>query len=146
MILAAKHHHGLTTVATRELAYQFTLANSKTMPPNWSGAEKAGIDWLQGFLKRNPQITMRSPEATRLTRATSFNKRNVDAFFDNLQSVMEKHKFEPSRIYNVDETGLPTVHKPPKVIAAKGQKQVSSVTSAERGTLVTVCGATPYLH
>jgi len=39
----------------------------------------------------------------------------------------------------VDETGVQTVHSPGKVIAECGAKQVGQVTSAERGTLVTVC-------
>jgi hypothetical protein len=42
-------------------------------------------------------------------------------------------------IYNVDETGISTVQKPNKVIAKKGKKQVGSITSQERGTLVTMC-------
>lgn len=141
LITAAKHHYGLTTMSTRTLAYQFAVANSKTMPKNWTSAKKAGIDWLQGFLKRNPRVVVRAPEATSLARATSFNKANVGAFFDNLQSVMNRYKFQPVDIYNVDETNLTTVHKPPKILAEKGQKQVGSVTSSERGTLVTVCGA-----
>ena len=53
---------------------------------------------------------------------------------------MRRHQFEPGRIYNVDETALVTVHKPPKIIAAKGAKQVGQITSGERGTLVTMCG------
>ncbi|MEE4247471.1 MAG: hypothetical protein V2I33_18840 [Kangiellaceae bacterium] len=54
---------------------------------------------------------------------------------------MKKHNFQPEQIFNVDETGLTTVHKPPKVIAGRGEKQVGQVTSAERGVLVTMCGA-----
>lgn len=41
-------------------------------------------------------------------------------------------------IYNCDESALTTVHTPPKVIANKNAKQV---VSAERDTLVTMCGA-----
>lgn len=37
----------------------------------------------------------------------------------------------------MDETGLTTVHRPPKVIAERKVRQVSQVTSAERGVLVT---------
>lgn len=35
--------------------------------------------------------------------------------------------------------GCLTVHKPPKIIAARGSRQVGQATSAERGTLVTLC-------
>lgn len=45
--------------------------------------------------------------------------------------------FLPYLIFNVDETGCSTVTNPPKVIAARGLKQIGQVTSAERGALVT---------
>lgn len=54
---------------------------------------------------------------------------------------MRRYKFQPHQIYNVDETGVTTVQKPDKVIAPRGSKQVGQITSAERGTLVTVCCA-----
>lgn len=54
---------------------------------------------------------------------------------------MARFKFCPQQIYNVDETGITTVHKPKRIIAWRGLKQVSKVTSAERGELVTVCSA-----
>jgi len=38
----------------------------------------------------------------------------------------------------MDESGISNVQKPGKVLATKGCKQVSKMTSAERGTLVTV--------
>ncbi|KAJ8935909.1 hypothetical protein NQ318_000001, partial [Aromia moschata] len=46
----------------------------------------------------------------------------------------------PHTIWNVDETGCSTVTNPPKIIAMRGSKQVGQVTSAERGTLVTMLG------
>ena len=47
----------------------------------------------------------------------------------------------PGRIWNVDETGCTTVHKPAKVLATTGAKQVGAIVSAERGQLVTLCCA-----
>jgi hypothetical protein len=46
---------------------------------------------------------------------------------------MEKYKFNPSKIFNVDETGITNVQQPLTVLAQKGQKRVGSATSAERG-------------
>lgn len=74
-------------------------------------------------MKRNLTLSTRKPEATSLSRATNFNKPVVASFFKNYASVMERFKFEPQDIYNVDETGLTTVHKPVKVIAQKGKKK-----------------------
>lgn len=43
--------------------------------------------------------------------------------------------------YNIDETALTTVQGSTKIIAGEGQRGVGHVTSAERGTLTTMCGA-----
>ena len=59
------------------------------------------------------------------------------ALFNNVAQVMDKHKFEPHDIYNVDETGCTTAQNPGNVVAEQGLKQVGSVTSTERGELVT---------
>ena len=91
-------------------------------------------------MKRQPSLSVRTPEATSLSRATSFNKVNVGKFFSNYESVLKKHSFEPCSIYNMDETALTTFHKPAKILAEKNAKQVGVATSAEQGTLVTLVG------
>ena len=48
---------------------------------------------------------------------------------------MDRYKFTPNRIFNVDETA---VQSPKQVLAAKGTKQIGSITSRERGELVTL--------
>ena len=141
LLLASKHHHGLTKRGTRELAYEYATKNNRALPPSWTINKIAGVDWMYGFMQRHKGLSIRTPEATSLSRATSFNRTNVGRFYDNLETVINRHQFQPDAIYNVDETGLTTVHKPPKVVAGKGEKQVGQVTSAERGVLVTMCGA-----
>ncbi len=52
---------------------------------------------------------------------------------------MHKYNFRSDRIFNVDETGLTIVQsKIPQVLAVKGSKQIGSLTSAERGSLITI--------
>ena len=46
---------------------------------------------------------------------------------------MDRYKFTPNGIWNVDETGVSTVQKPNKIVASKVEKQVGSITSSERG-------------
>ncbi|KAJ8352235.1 hypothetical protein SKAU_G00237110 [Synaphobranchus kaupii] len=54
---------------------------------------------------------------------------------------MGRYGFQPEAIWNMDETSTVTVQTPNRIIAAKGKKQVGAMTSAERGTLVTLAMA-----
>ncbi len=73
-----------------------------------------------------------------MARPTTFNRYVVDTFYDNLAVAMDKYKFAPKDIINVDESGCHTVQTPGKVVNARGQKQVGYITSGERGELVTL--------
>ena len=139
LITATSHNYGLSTVMSRRLAYEFAIANHKQMPEAWLRDCSAGGEWLTGFLKRHENLAIRKPEATSLARSTAFNHHNVGKFFENLETVYSRHTFGPEDVYNCDETGLTTVQRPTKVIARRGTKQVGSMTSQERGQLVTVC-------
>lgn len=141
LLEASRLHHGLCVGAARSLAFDFANANNKDVPNNWVLDQKAGYDWMSGFMSRHPLLSLHTPEPTSLSRATGFNQTTVAKYFDNLEEVMRRHKFGPHQIYNVDETGVTTVHRPDKVIASRGSKQVGQVTSGERGTLVTLCCA-----
>ncbi|CAH2100084.1 unnamed protein product [Euphydryas editha] len=98
----------------------------------------AGWDWLKGFRVCNPSISLRAPEATSAARARAFNKPQVMKFFELLEKLVTDNEIPPSKIYNMDESGLSTVQKPPKIFAQKGKKQVGALTSAERGQHVSI--------
>lgn len=145
---ASKMGYGLSTIKLRELAYEFAMKLNKRMPhsrggrPNpWITNKQAGEDWLRAFFRRHQGLSIRKPEATSIGRMSAFNRHNVDLFYNNVHEVLTKYHFQPSNIWNCDETGVTTVQVPERVIAGKGERQVASVTSAERGTLVTMCNA-----
>lgn len=55
-----------------------------------------------------------------------------------LENIYEEHKLILQRIYNVDEAGVSTVPKSHcKILASCGKRQVGTLTSAERGKLIT---------
>lgn len=137
VIKLSKHFYGITPTEIKKCAYKY--AEKKNLQHPFSKEkETAGRDWLNGFLKRNPTIRLRKPEATSINRISAFNKTEVNLFFSNLKSILDKYKFSASRIYNADETGITTVQNPGKILAEKGQKRVGFITSAERGRTTTV--------
>lgn len=93
LIDAANMCYGLSDQQARSLAYDFAVANNKTFPESWNTNRCAGKEWILGFRGRHPKLALRTPEATSLGRATSFNKHNVSVFYKNLKEVLEKYSF-----------------------------------------------------
>ncbi|XP_022830992.1 uncharacterized protein LOC111359630 [Spodoptera litura] len=129
---------GLSTSELQKLAYELAVRNNKQHKFN-ELKEKAGKDWLRGFLHRHPDLSLRKPENTSAARAAGFNRLSVGKYFELLGKALDDNPFTPDRIYNCDETGISVVPKSrSKVIAATGKKQVGALTSAERGTTITI--------
>ncbi|XP_047135519.2 uncharacterized protein LOC105844307 [Hydra vulgaris] len=147
-LVSAKMGYGLSPIKLRALTFEYALKLEKKCPHSRRGSAKpwetnkhAGVDWFRAFLSRHPELVIRKPEATSIGRMSAFNKYNVNLFYNYLQSLLIKYKFSPNDIWNVDETGVTTVQVPEHVLAKRGERQVASVTSAERGILVTMCNA-----
>jgi len=59
-----------------------------SVPNSWHKNKKAGKQWWYGFKKRH-HLSIRSPEATSVGRATAFNKHTVKEYFENLATVTD---------------------------------------------------------
>ena len=127
---------GFSTIDIRKLAYDIACQNNVPHPFKHD-KRMAGKDWLAGFLKRHPEISLRSPEPTSMSRAVAFNKANVDKFFTIYKEELDKGSYTAARIWNMDETGFTAVHKPAKILAKCGAKQVGRITSGEKGVTTT---------
>lgn len=149
---------GLNTNDVRQLAYE--LAEKNNLPHSFCKDTKlAGVDWLKGFRRRHPEISLRSPEKTSIARARCFNKPTVEKFFGMMEQIYFEGNFPPHRIFNVDETAITTVRFPilyhialefipfifydqvqtrsSKIFSSKAKRQVGTLSSAERGILIT---------
>lgn len=98
---------GITKEQLCKLAYELAWKNGLQHPFN-KYKRAAGDDWFHGFMSRNPILTLRKPESTSIARVMGFRRSEVNRFFDNLKQVYEREKFDPSCIFNVDETGMST--------------------------------------
>jgi hypothetical protein len=86
-------------------------------------------------MRRNPQLSVRQPEATSLSRAKGFSRDNVLQVFDLSESNIAKFGFTPDKIFNVDESGFSTMQKSPhKIVAQKGKHQVGLLQVANEGS------------
>ena len=141
IISCSRMFYGLSVDDCRKLAYEMAIENKKKIPAKWHERKMAGLKWMRGFRQRHVRLSLRTPEGCSLSRATSFNRHNVSIFYQNMKNIYSRTDAfaDGRRIYNLDETATTTVQKSAKVVAEKGVKQVSKVTSGERGTLVTTC-------
>ena len=138
IIKCSKMNYGLSYQLIRSLAFDYAL-KLNCCPEKWNNNGTAGVEWLKCFMNRHKNLTLRKPENTSLSRATSFNKTNVKCFQENYAEVLRKWRFEGLNIYNLDETGISTVVQMPKIVAEVGTKQVGQAVSGERGQLITMC-------
>ena len=135
---------GLTIRDICKLAYEFATKLDIKHPFN-AEKQEAGYDWYQGFMRRHQQLSIRKPEGLSAARATMLNKNVVTAYFKLLSETIERLNIfsKGAQIYNVDETGMNTVHTPLKIIGQKGKKSIHCKTSGDRGENVTavVCAS-----
>ncbi|CAH1985221.1 unnamed protein product [Acanthoscelides obtectus] len=110
------------------------------------------IKKLQKFGFSPSRTTVRSMAfelAQKLNLPYKFNIERRMAGYPWIESFLRRNKDlavrkSEARIYNVDETGLQMNNKPGFVIAQRGSKNVSAVTSAEKGetiSVITSCNA-----
>ena len=129
--------YGIGLTELRRIAFELAEKNGIAHPFS-SKTKMAGKDWVAAFLQRNPELSLRRPEPTSLSRLSGFNRVQVNRFYGLLKDQLATKKFLPQQIYNVDESGITTVHNPGKILARKGAKQVGRVVSGEKGTTTTI--------
>ena len=99
-------------------------------------------------MERQPQLTLRKGDPIAFIRMECTSKQIMEEYFKLLKYTLTEKKLlnEPSRIYNVDETGMPLDHRPPKVVAYKGQKKVRTRTLGNKSqvTMIACVSATSH--
>ena len=127
---------GLNVKDVRKLAFDLAEKLQIQHPFNRNN-RMAGKDWVQKFMTRL-NLSLRYPQGTSIAPASGFNKQQTGKFFELYRTLVEGRDYPPGNIWNMDETGLRTVQTPQKVITERGKRSVGKLTSAERGTLVTM--------
>ncbi|GBO99210.1 hypothetical protein EVAR_65915_1 [Eumeta japonica] len=100
-------HYELTTIQARKVAYEYAKSLSSKYSAKWEENKMAGKEWMYGFRRRNPELSLRQPENTSAARSLAFSKTSVTEFYTNLKTVFERHPLTANRIFNFDESGAP---------------------------------------
>ena len=76
-------------------------------------------------MNRHRHLALRKGDSTANVRMDSVNKEVMTNYFSMLKDTLMKHGLlnNPSQMYNVDETGMPLDHRPPKTVTTRGQRR-----------------------
>ena len=78
---------------------------------------------------------LRKGDALAIPRTNAVTAANIAQYCNSLlKKTLEEISLMgcPNRIYNMDESGMPLDHKPPKVVARKGTRKVHCRTSGNK--------------
>jgi len=127
--------YGYTRQECVNLASDFAVQLSKR-----GKHQPVSMKWLRGFLKRWPELKVLKPKGLEYARAKMASQPIVTSYFANLKSSLQQHDLldKPHLIFNLDEKGLTTEHKPPHIVASSHDCPLA-VTSG-KGQTVTLIG------
>ncbi|CAC5426022.1 unnamed protein product [Mytilus coruscus] len=100
-------------------------------------------NWMDGFLKRWPELKVPRPRSFEIARAKSASAFVVAKYFTELKKIIHKYKLEdaPHHIFNVDEKGVSPNHTPLSVVGINGYRP-PGVTRGKSETTTTIgCGS-----
>ena len=97
--------------------------------------------WFYGFIGRWPEMKVVKPQKLTISRAKSASSEVLGKYYQELGTILKSNNLmnKPERIWNIDETGVPTEHSPPKIVCNIGTNP-QAVTSP-RGSTITVIAA-----
>ncbi|GBP39102.1 hypothetical protein EVAR_27463_1 [Eumeta japonica] len=109
--------YGLTTKDLKALAYNLAVKNNKPHPFNVQKQE-AGKDWVQGFLNRHPELSIRKPESTSAARAASAINNEID----RRPTTPQQSKFSVASPQQI--LPLPATRKTSRVTRKRGKTAI----------------------
>ncbi|KAJ8401643.1 hypothetical protein AAFF_G00379600 [Aldrovandia affinis] len=130
----------LRTADIKTVAFDYAKANG--IQGFSEAKKKAGYYWFQGFMKRNPNLSIRKPESLSAARAAGMNPEVVRKWFRDYEALLEELgiKHLPSHLWNCDESGLQHSFSSSHAIGEVG-KRCYEITAGEKRETTTVLAA-----
>ena len=135
-----------------EIGYGYTVREITCLVQDV--VEKKGITttlshgWWEGFKARHPGIVRRKPEPLTHVRSNCTQPSVLEKYFDVLENTLKDNDLieRPAQIFNLDETGMPLDPKAPYIVASRGQKHPSYISSGSKAqiTVLSCCNAAGY--
>ena len=103
---------------------------------------RPGYEWFTAFKKRHQSVlTIRKPETVTSARAKGLNQKILEEFFTLYKNVLTTNSNgllnSPTRIFNLDETGLSTDPKLHRLFFRKGVRDAQAILPSEGKAMYT---------
>ena len=97
-------------------------------------ASRVTSGWWESFRRRHPELTIRMSEKLAYVRSVMTNHTIINSYFDLLESTVKDNNLlnRPGSIFNCDESGICLDVRPGKVIALKGMRNVTAISSGNK--------------
>ena len=97
--------------------------------------------WFYKFMKRWPELIILQPSKLEMIRAKCTTPDIIEKYYEELHNILIKYDLleKPECIYNIDEKGVSSEHKPPYIVGDANSKP-QALTSPRFTTTVLACG------
>lgn len=90
--------------------------------------DKPSRSWFEGFMKRHPNVSLRTAQNLTISRA-AVTEKNLQSWFSEIFDYLKANKIdnllkEPEKLFNLDESAFFLNPKQNLVLAGKGEKNV----------------------
>ena len=94
--------------------------------------------WFYNFMKRWPELSVKKPSGLEMVRAKCTNPNIIAKYYVELRSILEKYELvdKPECIYNVDEKGINSEHKPPNIVGGSNSKPQALISPKGTTTVI----------
>ena len=102
-----------------------------------------GKKWWSLFLKRHPNISLRTPEHLPLSHVRACTSEGLDEWYHEFDQFLQMHDLKdlPHLIWNADESGFQLCPKTGKVLAIRNARAVYGITQDSKELITTLCAA-----
>ncbi|CAM1323964.1 Uncharacterised protein g8535 [Pycnogonum litorale] len=83
---------GITVKDLRKLAYE--VARAHGIDKFSEEKQSANKTWYYNFMRRHPDLRLRTPEATSMARTKGFNRKDIGDFFEKYYALIDEHEFK----------------------------------------------------
>ena len=103
-------------------------------------SDKISNGWFTKFIKRNDALSLHKGDPTVAVRMDCLTTEITMKYFKNIEVCLKEHSLMncPGQIYNVDETGMPLDHCPPKVVGQKDKRKIRCRVTGNKAQITVV--------